>query len=248
MSLFGFLRPSPKPDTALVWTAPDGRRIPIELKPSPRARRLTLRADPAAGAIRVSLHPRASQQRALAFVAEQHEWIARRVAVWPEARPFTDGAIIPVEGVETRICWSPERPRRVSRIGDDLHVGGPAESLSGRIERWLMAMARDTLSDETHALASSAGLEVEAVSIRDPRARWGSCTGSGRIAYSWRLILAPPAVRRSVVAHEVAHLKHMHHGPAFWALAEELYDGDMAAARRWLKRHGAALHWVGRPR
>lgn len=248
MSLFGFLRPTRPVADSFVWTSPDGRRIPIELKPSPRARRLTLRADPAAGAIRVSLHPRASAQRALAFVAEQNDWIARRVAAWPVPRPFADGAVIPVEGAETRIRWIEGRPRRVERADGELHVGGPVEGLAGRIERWLTALARETLAAETREIAAVAGLPVAAVSVRDPRARWGSCTGGGRIAYSWRLILAPPSVRRSVVAHEVAHLEHMHHGPEFWALAEELYDGDMAAARRWLKRHGAGLHWVGRTR
>lgn len=247
MSLFGFLRPTRPAPEAYVWTAPDGRQVPIELKASPRARRLTLRADAAAGAIRVSMHPRASAQRALAFVAEQQDWIARRVAAWPAPRPFADGSAIPVEGEELRIRWIEGRPRRVERTADEIHVGGPVEGLAGRIERWLTGLARETLAAETRAVAAIAGLPVAAVSIRDPRARWGSCTGGGRIAYSWRLILAPPAVRRSVVAHEVAHLEHMHHGPEFWALAERLYEGDMAAARRWLKRHGAALHWVGRP-
>ncbi len=84
------------------------------------------------------------------------------------------------------------------------------------------------------------------VGVGDPATRWGSCATTGAIRYSWRLILAPPAVRQSVVAHEVAHLVHPNHGPAFWALAAELTAGDLTAARAWLKAHGAALHWIGR--
>ena len=76
-------------------------------------------------------------------------------------------------------------------------------------------------------------------------ARWGSCSGDGAIAYSWRLILMPPEVRRAIVAHEVAHLVHLNHSPSFHALAAELDPGH-DAARRWLKRHGPAAHWVGR--
>jgi len=94
-------------------------------------------------------------------------------------------------------------------------------------------------------VAGDVGRAVAQVRIGDPRARWGSCASGGRIAYSWRLILAPPSVRRAVVAHEVAHLVHANHGPDFHALLGQL-DPTVAASRVWLKRHGAALHWVGR--
>jgi hypothetical protein len=54
--------------------------------------------------------------------------------------------------------------------------------------------------------------------------------------------MAPAEVRRSVVAHEVTHLVHFDHSPAFHALLDELYEGDMRAANRWLKRHGRGLY------
>ena len=125
-------------------------------------------------------------------------------------------------------------------------VGGPADQIGGRIERFLRSAALAQLTKETRALAQHAGLPLTNVSVRDPQARWGSCTGKGRIAYSWRLILAPPDVRSSVVAHEVAHLRHLDHSAAFWGFATELYGCDMAAARLWLRKHGASLHWIGR--
>ena len=85
------------------------------------------------------------------------------------------------------------------------------------------------------------------VAIGDPRGRWGSCASSGAIRYSWRLILAPRFVRRATVAHEVAHRVHMNHGPAFHALVAELWTKAIRRDRaRWLRAHGAALHWVGR--
>ena len=91
-------------------------------------------------------------------------------------------------------------------------------------------------------------MTLRAVAVGDADTRWGSCSSSGRIRYSWRLILAPPEVRRYVVAHEVAHLVHMDHGPKFKALERELFEGDADAARLLLRRIGSRLKRIGRTR
>lgn len=223
-----------------------GKRIPVELKPNPRARRITLRADATRGVIRLSLHPRTSTAKALALLDTHRDWIAARVAQWPSPTRFAPGATVPIEGEAVVIDWSPDRPRAGVLDGGRLSIGGPAEGLEGRVERFLRARAKAVLAEETREVAARLGRPVAAVTVRDTASRWGSCTSGGRIAFSWRLILAPPHVRRYVVAHEVAHLAHMDHSPGFWAVAEELYGGDVKPARRWLKRHGAALHWLGR--
>ena len=84
------------------------------------------------------------------------------------------------------------------------------------------------------------------VGIGDPLSRWGSCSSGGTIRYSWRLVMAPDFVRRATVAHEVAHLVHMNHGPVFHALVAELHGADPRPARLWLRREGAGLHGIGR--
>lgn len=228
----------------LVWRG-GGRAVPIELRADRRSN-LSLRADAARGVLRVSLHPRTSSAKLAAFLDTHEAWIAARVARWPEARPFAADASVPIEGVEHQITWSAGQPRRVSIETSTLVVGGPQDGLSGRIERFLRRTALAQLDVETRDLAMRVGKTVTRVSVRDTASRWGSCTRKGSISYSWRLILAPPEIRQSVVAHEVAHLVHLNHGPDFWTLANDLYDGDMAAARRWLKAHGPGLHWVGR--
>jgi len=138
--------------------------------------------------------------------------------------------------------WTPAQGR-----GDErLVCGGPLEGLSRRIETWLKRRALALLTEETAEFAAKAGVTVSRVAVADPKGRWGSCASTGAIRYSWRLICAPPFVRRSTVAHEVAHRLHMDHSPAFHAAYRHLLGDDPAPARAWLRRYGATLHWVGR--
>jgi len=223
-----------------------GRSVPVELKSNARARRVTLRADAAQAVIRITHPPRTTAKRALALLETHRDWIAARVAAWPTATRFEPGSTLSVEGRDIAIDWAPGRPRTGRLDGDRLTIGGPIEGLGGRVERALRARAGAVLTAETRELAARIDKPVAAVAVRDTASRWGSCSSTGRIAYSWRLILAPPEVRRYVVAHEVAHLAHMDHGPAFWTLAEALYGHDVEGPRRWLRRHGAALQRIGR--
>jgi predicted metal-dependent hydrolase len=86
--------------------------------------------------------------------------------------------------------------------------------------------------------AAALGRQPRALSLRDTRSRWGSCTHDGRLMFSWRLAMAPPEVLDYVAAHEVAHLAHMDHSPAFWAATARLMP-DYARHRAWLRAHGA---------
>ena len=215
-----------------------GREVAVAIVRSPRARRLSLRADAVRGIVRVALPPRGRVADAQAFVAAH--------PAWPVAVPFAPGATIPFDGGTLTIDWSAGHARGVRRLGDRLAIGGAVETVPGRTSHWLRAAALAALAPATHDLAATLARTVAAVAVRDPAGRWGSCSARGAIGYSWRLILAPPAVRHSVVAHEVAHLVHPDHGRAFWRLAERLTGGDVAPSRAWLAANGAALHWIGR--
>lgn len=212
----------------------------------PRARSLKLSLDPVTGRARLTLPRRVALGPALAWAEGKRGWLAEQRARLPEPRPFAPGAVLPVADEALTIRWS-EGPRRaVRREGDALLLEGPTETVARRVELWLRRAALDLLSRETAEIAAKAGVKVTQVAVGDPKGRWGSCASSGAIRYSWRLLLAPGYVRRATVAHEVAHRVHMHHGPAFHALAAELYGEDPKTARDWLRRHGAALHWFGR--
>jgi len=219
---------------------------PIELRPHPSARAIRLRLDEARERLVLSFPRRMSRRTALDWARGQGDWVDRQLAMVQPGEPFAPGTTIPFQGRTIRLEWQ-EGLRRTPRFsGEMLACGGPVEAFAGRIERFLRAEARARLSEETAEIARRAGVIVKSVAIGGASSRWGSCSASGAIRYNWRLILAPPHLLRWVVAHEVAHRRHMDHGPAFKALEAELYGDDVATARRDLRALGSRLKRVGR--
>lgn len=230
----------PEPDKASVEIA--GEQWPVRLLRNPRARRLTLRFDRMSGEIRLSLPQHYDRCRALNWVEGQHRWLQTQFDTMADIIHVGDGGTFPYQGEPATIRWQAQAPRRADYADGVLHIGGPQEGIARRVERWLKAEALAILSDETFEYAAIAGLKVARVSVADAKTRWGSCASDGTIRYNWRLVMAPDFVRRATVAHEVAHLKHMHHGPEFHALVDEIFEGSARKARRWLKAQGQTLH------
>jgi predicted metal-dependent hydrolase len=221
--------------------------VPIEIRPMRSARRLRLRFDEGTGTLKLTCPWRTSRRTALKWALDQREWIDQQLARAGPDEPFDSGASIPIEGRETRIVWAEAARRTPALIGDELHCGGPESGLARRIELFLKRRALDTMSREVAQFAAAAGVSARSVSVGDAGGRWGSCSSHGRIRLSWRLILAPPEVRRYVVAHEVAHLKHLDHGPEFKALEAQLFGPGIAEAKSSLRRLGPRLRRFGRP-
>ena len=210
------------------------------------ARRLRLRYDERRGLLKLTCPARTSRKTALAWAAEQSAWVEAQIAAAAKGEPLVPGVTIPLDGAEVRLIWTADAPRTPIWRDNALSCGGPEAGYARRIERFLKQLALETLSRETAACAAKADLKVRSVSVGDADTRWGSCTADGRIRYSWRLILADPAARRYVVAHEVAHLVHLNHGAKFKALEKELFGADVKAARVLLRRCGDRLKRIGR--
>jgi hypothetical protein len=188
-----------------------------------------------------------SRTAALDWAGRQSAWVEKQLARIEPGEPFLPGAIIPLEGETALLCWQQELPRTPRLLDGVLQCGGPREAFAGRIERFLRALARERLSDATAEAARRAGVTVRAVAVGSAQSRWGSCSANGTIRYNWRIILGPPHLLRWLVAHEVAHRRHMNHGPAFRALEARLYGGDVSAARAELRALGPRLKRVGLP-
>ena len=221
--------------------------LPVLLRAIRNARRMRLRLDENKGLLKVT-HPRhVRPSAALAWAATHKAWVAEQLGKALPPEPLHPGAVIPVDGRDVQLCWS-ERSPRLPRLTDGrLICGGPESAFPRRIEQFLKRLALETLSRETADIASQAGLRANSVSVGDARTRWGSCSSTGKIRYSWRLILAHPSARRFVVAHEVAHLKHLDHSAGFKAFERALFGGDTAAAAALLKASGPRLRRIGLP-
>jgi predicted metal-dependent hydrolase len=224
--------------------------VPIEIRPMRSARRLRLRFDDSSGRLKLTCPARMSRRAALKWALDQSHWIDAQLARSLPAEPFEQGAIIPLEGKDVRIVWSDGDPRTPVLANGELRCGGPESGLARRIGSFLKGRALQIMSAEVAEFASRAGVDAAAVavSVGDASSRWGSCSSNGRIRLSWRLILAPPEVRRYVVAHEVAHLKHLNHAPQFKALEASLVGPGVAEAKAKLRRIGPRLRRIGRGR
>lgn len=222
----------------------DGVEGALALTISPRARRLSLRLDASSGEVMVVAPRAVSEAEVLRFVTRHADWLRRRLAALPPARPFVDGETVPYLGRDHRICHDPFHRRPVERRDGAFLVGGQAAHLARRLTDFLRHEARHELTGRAARLAAAIDRRIAGVTVRDTRSRWGSCSPSGRLNFSWRLVLAPESVLDYVVAHEVAHLAEMNHGPRFWALVDRLH-ADVAASRSWLKTNGAGLHRYG---
>lgn len=212
--------------------------LPVALCRSARARRVSLRLG-ADGRATLTLPARAALGPALAFLRAREGWLRDHLARRPPPIRPAPGLSIPFEGGLLRLEAAPGPVPR--RAGDVLLVPPDPDRLAPRLETWLREQARARLLAACDRHAATLGRRWRRLVLRDPRSRWGSCSAAGDLMFSWRLVLAPPAVLDYVAAHEVAHLERMDHSPAFWAVVARLCPGH-AAPRRWLRQQGASLH------
>ena len=202
----------------------------VAIRVSPRARRLLLRMDAATRRFELVLPQGLPPETALRFLEAQRGWIAARLDSLPARVPFAEGAVVPVLGVPHRICREDDPAAPLVAIG-----GGEI-----RVRDHLVRFARQELARRARIHAARIGRTVTRITVRDTKSRWGSCSSSGSLSFSWRLILAPEPVLDYVVAHEVAHLAEMNHSARFWKLVRTMV-ADPATQRAWLKRHRAEL-------
>ena len=216
----------------------------IAWRRSARARRVSLRIDPRAGTVVVTLPNRAGRNAGVALLLSHAAWVSDRLAALPVAVPFADGALVPFLGRPHRIRHLPAARGAAWCEDDTICVSGRTEFLARRITDFLRAEALRRLRALALVKAAAADLVPRRITVKDTSSRWGSCASDRSIAFCWRLVMAPEFVQDYVVAHEVAHLRHMNHGPRFWALVERLTP-HVASAVPWLRGEGAGLLRIG---
>jgi hypothetical protein len=223
----------------------DGKPVPVAIKLNPRARRLIVKVHPSTGEVSVVAPTKRSINHAIDFARGETEWIAERLKQVPRAVPLGLGARVLFRG-EAHVIRRGEGRRTPVWIDHEdgnriIRVTGQSEHAARRVLDFLKREAKKVLEARAFYYAEQLGTLPRHITVRDTASRWGSCSTQRSLSFSWRLILAPPFVLDYVVAHEVAHMREMNHGPRFWRLVEDLV-GDSEKPQVWLREKGSALH------
>jgi predicted metal-dependent hydrolase len=224
-----------------------GRTLPLRIVQNWRSTRLTLRIDIGGRGIRVTTPPGISQREVDRFIDRHIGWLESLLAKYPEKPVVRPGAKMPLRGVPHLIVH--EQALRgsvqvdVAEGAPILRVQGDARHLPRRLSDFLKREAKRDIEALVAKHTATIGRKAKSIRFKDTSSRWGSCTADGSLSFSWRIMMAPPAVIDYLVAHEVAHLREMNHGPDFWALCKALCP-DTERCKAWLKKNGPALQAI----
>lgn len=224
----------------------------FEVRRHPGARRLTLRVSRTRRAVIVTLPLQCDLDEAGTFLNRHIDWVRARLDSLPNHVPFEDAAAMPLRGTPHTISFTGNARTRVITVDDrqgrrpSIIVPGDKERAPDRLTRFLFDEAKRDLAATVAKYTRPLSVKATRIGIRDQTSRWGSCSTTGALSFSWRLILAPSFVLDYVAAHEVAHLAEMNHGPRFWALVKKICP-DFETAKQWLQVLGPDLHRYGPP-
>lgn len=225
-----------------------GRTLPLRIVENERARRLTLRIEAGGRGLRITVPPGLRQGEVESFLDRHRGWLEERLSRLPDRPQVRPGIKIPIRGKPHRIVHEPGARGlvRTDMLDDEpvLIVNGDRRHLSRRIADFLKREAKRDIEALVARHTARVGRKARSVRFRDTTSRWGSCTSEGNLSFCWRIMMAPPPVIDYLVAHEVAHLKEMNHGPRFWKLCKELCP-ETDKCKAWLKRNGSALQAIG---
>jgi len=227
-----------------------GETYRINLRRTAAARRFTLRVRAATQDVVLTMPARGSLIEAKSFAGRHAAWIGAKLRRLPDMIPFEPGAFVPVRGTLHRIAHCPATRGRVwiedaaaspgSNAGPLLCVSAGAPFVPRRVRDFLVKEAGRDIQAAVESHTKKLGVGPRKITLRDTTSRWGSCSSSGTLSFSWRLIMAPRFVLDYLAAHEAAHLLHMNHSAAFWAAVGRL-TADTERAEAWLRAHGSGL-------
>ncbi len=225
----------------------DGRSMPVRVVENDRAKRLTLRIVPGGDALKVTTPCHIGDDEIEDFVSRNANWAASRIARLPTKTALEPGALVPFKGIDHRIVLTGKLRGvvRARRVGTEavLEVPGTADTVGRKLVSWFKKEARKELDQVVTLHAKKTGVRPRQIRITDTTSRWGSCSSTRTLSFSWRIIMAPPEVLNYLAAHEVAHLVEMNHSERFWSLTRDLCP-DTDIQKTWLRVHGAKLHAV----
>ncbi len=217
-----------------------GEEVPLTVRLSARAKRMKVRVE-ATRSLTLILPSGVQPAEGIAFLRQEQDWLLDKLGAVASPVLFEPGAILPIFGTDHVIIHTPEKRGTVARQDGEIRVSGDRAHLPRRIRDWAYREIRQVLTERVDVHTDHLNVRRGRLSIRDQKSRWGSCSSKGNLNFSWRLIFMPEDVVDYIAAHEVAHLVHLDHSPAFWKLTRSLCP-HMKEAEAWLKKHGASVH------
>lgn len=222
-----------------------GENIPVVMTTRRGLRNITLRPKTRpVREIHISKPWLTPTSAAIRFLEQKRKWCERIFDSAPQKTSIKPGDEIVFLGRSVKVIHDCGRRANEFIIQDELHatliVGGSLDMFERRIRDFVRAQFLVVLKQMIHTAPKE--FWPRRIAVRDTSSRWGSCSSSGTMSFSWRLAFAPTEVMRYVVMHELAHQKHMDHSPAFWQQVSVLYGFGVERAKRWLNVHGAELH------
>lgn len=222
----------------------------VQVRRHPGARRLTLRVSRTSRAVIVTIPVQCDLDEAGTFLNRHIDWVRERLNSLPDPVPFRDSVAMPLRGEPHKVVFTGDTRSRIITVvaveghRPEIRVPGSRDMAPRRLRDWLFEEARSDLALRVSHHTAALRLKSKKIAVRDQTSRWGSCSSTGVLSFSWRLILAPRHILDYVAAHEVAHLAEMNHGPKFWALVKKAYP-EFQTAKTWLLVYGLDLHRYG---
>ncbi len=252
MRVLNFFTQRAKPAAEKMTVFSAERSFELAIVRHPRARRYTIRVRDAYRDVVITMPRRGNLADAHNFAQKNVAWIASKLARLPDVVPFAEGEIIPFRGVPHKISHRAKTRGTVWIEEDDsgnklICVAGSAAHIARRVSDFLKREAKNVLTETSRMYAAKIGVSIGRIGLRDSASRWGSCSESGSLSYSWRLILAPEFVLDYLAAHEIAHRIELNHSDRFWKLLDSMTP-DRVRAEKWLSLHGNGLHRYGKSR
>ena len=220
------------------------RPIKLIIRSDIRAKYLKLRCDPFGDQVILTLPKRASKKDALAFIEKSRPWLTQQLKRSHKKLTFTPDVKIPILGQTYDIKHCPSKRATIHLENNVLHVKGDESRLHLLVHKWLRFHALGHLQQKSLELAEKLGVTFNTVRVRELKSIWGSCSASGNLTYSWRLIMAPQAINDYICAHEVSHLIERNHSPQFWSLVASICP-HFKTSRKWLRTEGKTLFLYG---
>lgn len=223
-----------------IFTLSSGEEIPVVITTRRGLRNITLRPKVLPRReIHISKPWLVSENAAIKFLVSKQKWIECTFQKCPAKVRLNPGDSIEFLGRVVELVHAPNM-RSNKFDGDKLLIGGASEMFERRVRDVIKA----EFLIELKQIIRTAPREFwpRRIALRDTTSRWGSCSSTGTMSFSWRLAFAPVDVMRYVVMHELAHVKHMDHSAEFWATVRELYGFGVERAKRWLAQNGGQLH------